>query len=105
MGEENRETKLSVVPELILRGKALERRYVAEQDGILVHVLWGKYEDQGVAHEGFGLQLEDRDGMMRKIPDLSTDAQAVCNLAERMNRHKVSRYHVDDVVEDFLAAV
>ena len=105
MGEESLKEKHSVVPELILRGKVLENRYTTEKDGVLVHVLWGKYEDQGVAHEGFGLQLESGDGMIRKIPDLSTDAQAVCCLADRMNRHKVSRYHVDDVVEDFLAAV
>lgn len=105
MGEESQTEKQSVVPELILRGKVLEKRYTTDADGVLVHVLWGKYEDQGIAHEGFGLQLEGRDGSIRKIPDLSTDAQAVCCLADRMNRYRVSRYHIDDVVEDFLAAV
>ena len=97
--------KNAVGPELILRGKVLERVNTTEKGGVLVHVLWGKYEDQGVAHEGFGLQLESEDGTVRRIPDLSTDAQAVCCLADRMNRHRVSRYHIDDVVQDFLAAV
>lgn len=97
--------KESTVPELVLRGKALEQEYGTEKSGVLVHVLWGRYEEAGNSHEGFGLQLEDREGMIRRIPDLSTDAQEVIRLADRMNRYRVSRYHFDDVVEDFLAAV
>lgn len=105
MDGENHLEKHAVPPELILRGKVLERVDTTGNGGVLVHVLWGRYEEQGVTHEGFGLQLESEDGTVRKIRDLSTDAQAVCCLADRMNRHKVSRYHIDDVVEDFLAAV
>ena len=98
-------TKSSSVPELVLRGKELEKAYETDETGVLVHVLWGKYEEYGSEHEGFGLQLEDGDRVLKRIPDLSTDAAEICNLAERMNRCKVSRYHFDDVVADFLAAV
>ncbi len=96
----------SEVQELVLRGKALEHTEYGEEGGVLVHVLWGKYaEDAGAVHEGFGLQMEDYAGMVKRIPDLSTDAGAICLLAERMNRYRISRYHIDDVIADFLAAV
>ena len=97
--------KCSVLPELVLRGKELEKSYETDENGVVVHVLWGKYENDGTAYEGYGLQMEDRDGMIKKIPDLSTDSQQICMLADRMNRCKISRYHFDDVVQDFLAAV
>lgn len=97
--------KNAFLPELVLRGKELEKTYKTEETGVMFHVLWGKYEDDGTTHEGYGLQMEDKDGMIKKIPDLSTDSQKVCMLADRMNRCKVSRYHFDDVVQDFLAAV
>lgn len=98
-------TKSSSVPELVLRGKELEKAYETDETGVLVHVLWGKYESDGKAHEGYGLQMEGKDGLIRRVPDLSTDSQQICMLADRMNRCRVSRYHFDDVVQDFLAAV
>lgn len=91
--------------ELVLRGKEFEKAYAADETAVVVHVLWGKYENDGAAHEGYGLQIEDSCGVIRKVPDLSTDSQKVCMLADRMNRCRVSRYHFDDVVQDFLAAV
>lgn len=105
--EDNGKTESqTVVEELVLRGKVPGRFSIAEQDGVIIRVLWGKYrEEQGRTYEGFGLLMEDGDGMIRRIPNLSTDAGEVYQLAERMNRYKVSRYHVDDVVADFLAAV
>lgn len=94
------------VQELVLRGKVLEHSDYGTEGGVLVHVLWGKYmEDAGVVHEGFGLQMEDRAGLVKRVPDLSTDAGEICQLAERMNRYRISRYHIDDVIADFLAAV
>ena len=95
-----------VVEELVLRGKASGVPVDREPGGVVIYVLWGKYmEERGTIYEGFGLQMEDGDGMIKRIPDLSTDAWEVCQLAERMNRYKVSRYHFDDVIADFLAAV
>lgn len=102
---ENNEPHVTV-EELVLRGKVLQVSDCVEQGAVLIHVLWGKYrEEKGTVYEGFGLQMEDCEGMVQRIPDLSTDAWEVCLLAERMNRYKVSRYHFDDVVADFLAAV
>jgi len=104
-GSERNESHVTI-EELVLRGKVLELSCNMENGGVLIHVLWGKYmEERGTVYEGFGLQMEDCDGMVKRIPDLSTDAWEVCQLAERMNRYKVSRHHFDDVVADFLAAV
>ena len=95
-----------VVEELVLRGKAPEVPAEEARGGVVIHVLWGKYmEERGMVYEGFGLQMEDCEGMVKRVPDLSTDAGEVCELAARMNRYKVSRYHFDDVIADFLAAV
>ena len=91
--------------ELVLRGRHLEQGQEAKACCVVVHVLWGEYEEAGRLHEGFGLQMEDGEGVVRKIPDLSTDAREVAGLAERMNRYRISRYHFEDVIEDFLAAV
>lgn len=96
---------VSAAPELVLRGKVPVDVCGEQKHPVLVHVLWGRYGEDGYLHEGFGLQTEDTDGTIRRIPDLSTDAQEVVLLADRMNRCRVSRYHIDDVVEDFLAAV
>lgn len=104
-GSERSESSL-VVEELVLRGKASETPAGEVPGGVVIHVLWGKYrEERGKIYEGFGLQMEDSAGTIKRIPDLSTDAGEVCELAARMNRYKVSRYHFDDVVADFLAAV
>lgn len=105
--EDNEKTEMqTTVEELVLRGKVPGNFGIVEQDGVMIHILWGKYrEEQGKTYEGFGLQMEDSEGMIRRIPNLSTDAGEVYQLAERMNRYKVSRYHFDDVVADFLAAV
>jgi len=95
-----------VVEELVLRGKASGVPVDREAGGVVIYVLWGKYkEERGTVHEGFGLQMEDGAGTIRRVPDLSVDAGEVSELAERMNRYKVSRYHFDDVIADFLAAV
>jgi len=95
-----------VLEELVLRGKVPGIGFCEEERDVLVHILWGKYESEQVpAHEGFGLQMEDDGGWSRRIPDISTDPQEICSLAERMNRYHVSRYHFDDVVADFLAVV
>ena len=106
MDENEKAESQTRIEELVLRGKVPGTFGIVEQDGVIVHVLWGKYrEEQGRIYEGFGLQMEDCDGTIRRIPNLSTDADEVYQLAERMNRYKVSRYHIDDVVADFLAAV
>jgi len=106
MEDGERSEQQIAVEELVLRGKVLELPCEPESGGVVIHVLWGKYmEERGKIYEGFGLQMEDGDGMIKRIPDLSTDAWEVCQLAERMNRYKVSRYHFDDVIADFLAAV
>ena len=98
-GSERSESSL-VVEELVLRGKASDLSVVEEQGGVVIYVLWGKYkEEQGKIHEGFGLQMEDCAGTIQRVPDLSMDAGEVSELAERMNRYKVSKYHFDDVEE------
>ena len=106
MERDERSEQQNAVEELVLRGKALDEHCESKGNGVLIHVLWGKYvKERGAIYEGFGLQMEDCKGLVKRIPDLSTDAWEVCQLAERMNRYQVSRHHFDDVVADFLAAV
>ncbi len=90
--------------ELVLRGKAMEQSICFVIDNRMQsHVIWGCYKDEdGNEHEGYGIQVENRFGVIRKIPDISTDAVAVGALVEKMNRLRVSRYHIDDVIQDFL---
>ena len=105
MGDGKKAEREDVLEELVLRGKVPGIGLGEERD-VLVHILWGKYESEQLpVHEGFGLQMEDECGWFRRIPDISTDSGEVFGLAERMNRYQVSRYHFEDVIADFLAAV
>ena len=106
MGDGKATSREDVLEELVLRGKVPGIGFCEEKHDVLVHILWGKYASEQVpVHEGFGLQMEDDGGWSRRIPDISTDPQEICCLAERLNRYQVSRHHLDDVVADFLAVV
>lgn len=70
----------------------------------LQYVAFGEdyVSDNGVPYQGFGIALNENEYQLLKIPDISTNEQAIMQLAAKMNHLHVSRYHCIDVIEDYL---
>lgn len=93
--------------ELVLRGDAYQleesSRFLID-NRLRTHVIWGHYQgEDGEGYDSYGIQVENLFGIIRRIPDITTDSTAITNLVDSMNRLRVSKHHIDDIVEDFLA--
>lgn len=102
--------------ELVLRAKSLAKTSVYETEEeacegaeqkvdnrIHYNVIWGMYENEdGVEYTSFGIQAENRQGVVFRIPDISTDQFLIGRLADILNKYRVSRYHVRDIIEDYI---
>ncbi len=61
-------------------------------------------DETGAEKMRYGLVFERLSETLRFLPDLSGSRNNVINLMQRINRNKVSSVHIDDIIDDFLAA-
>ncbi len=59
--------------------------------------------ETGELNVRYGLRFKRFSKVLRDLPDLSGNALKVRELMLRLNRNRVSIFHIDDVIADFLA--
>lgn len=66
------------------------------------------YADRSVKAKAFecdgeySLEITFPDGAIKLYPRVTSDAEGIRLLAERINGGRVSEVHIDDIIEDFL---
>lgn len=80
-------------------------REPAAEDALQFRLIDGRFENENGTYTSYGIEISDACGLLAQIQDLSTDREAVLELAQRCEWGGLCRCHVEDVVEDFLSGL